>query len=342
MTKRKLTNKQVRNQDKIQEDRIQRALKSEKRLEKKLQSGELGEEQPGLLVAHHGVNLIIEDDLGVLHSCKSRKNIEALATGDKVVWQAFNDGTGVIVAMIPRSHILARPTSGRKTRPMAANVNLMVIVVAPEPAPSATTLDRYLVICELLNLKPLIVTNKIDLLTSENQSNFIAQMKVYENLGYDWLHISTKAKEGLQQLVDSLKNKTSIFVGQSGVGKSSLISSIVPHADIQVGKLSNTLLGKHTTTCARLYHLDEGGDLIDSPGIRRFGLWHLSSESLIQGFKEFAPFIGLCRFRNCKHEQEPECALIQAVEDGNIAQQRLINYHELMASHARMQPKQFK
>lgn len=341
MVKKKLTNKQVRNQEKIQADRIKRALKSEQQIQQKLESGELGDEQTGLLVAHHGVHLIVEDKHGELHQCKSRKSIEALVTGDEVIWRAFKDGTGVIVALQPRSSVLSRP-SGRTTKPMAANVDLMVIVIAPEPLPNATTLDRYLVISELLNLKPLIITNKIDLLSGELKDTFSELTDVYANLGYDWIHVSKKTKDGLNQLRELLRDKTSVFVGQSGVGKSSLIQELVPDADIQIGKLSTgTLLGRHTTSCARLYHLPESGSLIDSPGIRRFGLWHLSSESLIQGFKEFAPFIGQCKFRNCKHDNEPDCALIAAVETGQIHAARLKNYHELMHSHALMQPKDY-
>lgn len=341
MVKKKLTNKQVRNQDKIQQDRINRALKSEQKIQAQLESGELGPEQTGLLVAHHGVHLIVEDEQRQLHQCKSRKSIEALVTGDRVIWRAFKDGTGVIVAMLPRTHVLTRPT-GRTVRPMAANVDQMVIVIAPEPLPNATTLDRYLVISELLQLKPLIVTNKTDLLDKSSNEQFNELTNIYQNLGYDWVHVSQKKKEGLSELQDKLKNTISVFVGQSGVGKSSLISELIPDADIQIGKLSdNTLLGRHTTTCARLYHLPEGGSLIDSPGIRRFGLWHLSSDSLIKGFKEFAPFIGQCKYRNCKHDNEPGCALYAAAKEHKIHVQRIHNYHELMKSHAKMQPDKF-
>lgn len=336
MAKRKLSKKQARNQAKIRADRIRRSKLAQEKIETQLSSGELGPEQPGLLVAHHGVHLIVEDEQGQFHQCKCRKNIDPLATGDKVIWRAFNDGTGVIVAMLPRKHVLARP-SGRLVRPMAANVDLLVIVIAPAPMPSTTTIDRYLVISELLDLEPLIVINKTDLLDQDSHDDFLSLINIYEQLDYQQLRVSCKQNSDLDKLKNKLNSKSSVFVGQSGVGKSSLISALIPNVEIQIGKLSdNTLLGKHTTTCARLYHLPEGGELIDSPGIRSFGLWNLPEETLIKGFIDFQPFLGNCKFRNCKHKDEPGCALTEAAAQGKIHPQRLENYHELLLSHARM------
>lgn len=340
MTKRKLTKQQVRNQAKIRADRLRRAELFEKKVEQKLVQGELGPEQSGLLVAHHGVHLIVEDPSGDLHQCKCRKHIDALATGDRVIWRSFEDGTGVIVAVEPRHQILARPTARHDLKPMAANVDQMVIVCAPEPEPTGATLDRYLVICELLNLAPLLVINKSDLLVQGQYQDFQDHMAPYHGLGYPILSVSKKDPKALTELGLHLANKTSVFVGQSGVGKSSLICALVPEVNIRIGKLSEaTLLGQHTTSCARLYHLPHGGDLIDSPGIRRFGLWHLEKEKLILGFKEFIPFLGTCQFRNCQHEHEPGCALIQAAKRGDIHPQRLEHYYEILDTHAKMAKK---
>ena len=338
MVKRKLTNKQVRNQAKIQSDRIGRAKQRAQKIEKALQSSELGPEQRGLLIAHFGVHLIVEDEQGNLHQCQHRQTIGPLVTGDRVIWRTFQDQTGVIVALEERKSLLIKPFGKHDVRPMASNVDLVVVVVAPLPPPSATTLDRYLVMAELLHLPCLIVINKIDLLEDEGHQAFLDHMQVYQNLGYPWVEASTHTEHGLDELKARLQSHTSILLGQSGVGKSSLISALVPDADILIGQLSTSSnLGKHTTTAARLYHLPKGGDLIDSPGIRRFGLWHLSKEVLIQGFKEFHPFIGACKFRNCKHIDEPECALKKAAEQGKIHARRLQNYHELLESHARIE-----
>ena len=340
MTKRKLTKQQVRNQAKIRADRLRRAELFEKKVEHKLEQGELGPEQSGLLVAHHGVHLIVEDSTGELHQCKCRKHIDALATGDRVIWRSFEDSTGVIVAVEPRHQILARPTARHDLKPMAANVDQMVIVCAPEPEPTGATLDRYLVICELLNLKPLLLINKSDLLSGDAHLGFKEHMSIYDNLGYTILSVSKRDASSITELGKHLADKTSVFVGQSGVGKSSLISALVPDANIRVGKLSDsTLLGQHTTSCARLYHLPQGGDLIDSPGIRRFGLWHLEKEKLIHGFREFASLLGTCQFRNCQHEHEPGCALLQAAEKGDIHPLRLEHYYEILDTHARMAKK---
>lgn len=340
MAKRKLTGKQVRNQAKIREDRLRRAENFEKKLEQQLAEGELGSEQSGLLVAHHGVHLIVEDTDGELHQCKCRNNIDPLATGDRVIWRGFKDGTGVIVAMEPRHQVLARPTTAHDLRPMAANVDQMIIVCAPEPEPTGATIDRYLVISELLNLKPLILINKSDLLAQGRHQDFEQHMAIYEPLGYPLMQVHKKDEKALSALKEKLAGKTSVFVGQSGVGKSSLIAALVPDVEIRVGALSKTtLLGQHTTSCARLYHLAHGGDLIDSPGIRRFGLWHLEKEKLIHGFKEFLPFLGQCQFRNCEHDQEPGCALRLAVERGDIHPARLAHYHDILATHAEMAAK---
>ncbi len=335
MTKRRLTKKQVRNQAKITADRLRRAKLSDDKISESLESGDLGSEQLGLLIAHHGVRLIVEDEDGVLHNCKCRSNLGLLATGDNVVFRLFNDGTGVIVAIEPRRSVLERPTYRKEVRPTAANVEQLMIVMAVEPPPLTLSLDRYLVIAELMNLPAVIVVNKIDLLSSDTSA--LNELMAYKELGYDVYQVSRKTGEGLDAIEEALKDKVSIFLGQSGVGKSSLINAIIPDVDIQVGALSNqTLLGKHTTTCSRLYHLPKGGSLIDSPGIRRFGLWHLEKEDIVQGFRELLPLAERCQFRNCSHTHEPGCALIQAVKDGHVSEQRFENYHRICETHQMM------
>ena len=157
-------------------------------------------------------------------------------------------------------------------------------------------------------------------------------LSTYVALGYSVLKVSAK-RDGLESLNAALQSRTSIFVGQSGVGKSSLVNALLPEANIRVGALSeNTLKGTHTTTTAQLMHLRCGGRLIDSPGIREFGLWHMNRQQIEQGFIEFQPFLGTCKFRDCEHRSEPNCALLEAVAAGKISAHRLASYRHIVHS----------
>jgi ribosome biogenesis GTPase / thiamine phosphate phosphatase len=167
-------------------------------------------------------------------------------------------------------------------------------------------------------------------------------LALYRDLGYDFLMVSAKTTAGMQQLLDYLHSGTSIFVGQSGVGKSSLMNSLMPGLAAHTQEVSvNSGLGQHTTTVSRLYHLPDGGDLIDSPGIREFALWHLSAEEVTQGFTEFTPWLGRCKFRDCKHIADPGCAIQHAVAAGDISQARYDSYLKILASMAQDKPNHF-
>lgn len=295
----------------------------------------LGPEQPGLLMAHYGGTLIVESHTQQLFRCHSRQNIGPLVTGDEVIWQQIDEGTGIVVAGLPRRSIIMRPDFRAQPKPMAANVDHMIIVIAWEPLPQQTTLDRYLILAESLGLKAIIVINKADIAHDHQQSDLVEHLKIYQTLGYPWLEVSSKTGRGLATLQQLLKNANSILVGQSGVGKSSLLSGLVPNAKVQIRELSkSTRLGRHTTTASQLYHLPTGGNIIDSPGIHRFRLHHLSVDLITQGFKEFRPFLGRCKFRNCLHQNEPACALLAALADGQISSFRFQNYQTLIAELA--------
>jgi len=156
---------------------------------------------------------------------------------------------------------------------------------------------------------------------------------VYRQLGYPLLEVSAHHGDGMQQLQDQLDGRISVFVGQSGVGKSSLVNSLLPEVEARVGPLSEQSgQGTHTTTTARLFHFPRGGDLVDSPGIREFGLGHVSRADVEAGFIEFNNLIGTCRFRDCKHDREPGCALLKALEEGRVQQQRMNSYRSIIAS----------
>lgn len=337
MAKRRLTQQQRLKQAQNQAARIKR---SENLIESNLDS--MGPEQMGLLIAHYGVHAIIESEKDTLHHCKIRQNLGSLVCGDKVVWQEASDGSGIVVARLERTSVLARPNpqAHHKTdmKVIAANIDLLVIVIAPKPALSIDSLDAYLIIAEQLQIEPLILVNKSDLLTEE-ASEFLSALKIYESLGYCIIYNCTIDKSPPSTAHDDtlrsvLKNRTSVLVGQSGVGKSSLIQYLIPQAEVRIGALCTIHeIGKHTTTGSRLYHLPSGGSLIDSPGIRSFGLWHLSEKELAQSFVEFRPYLGHCQFRNCHHQNQTGCAILKAMEEGHIHWRRLQSFYELINKH---------
>ncbi len=336
MAKRKLTRRQSWRIRKIQDERAARASKKDTDIDQQLQSGELGPEQEGLVISHFGTQVDVEAlegaAKGTIRRCHMRANLGSIVTGDRVVWRD-GDPLGVIVATLPRHSLLSRPNPQGDLRPVAANIDYIVITIAPNPTPFANLIDRYLVAAESVEIEPVILLNKMDLVGETNADELEEMLAGYERIGYRTLRASTKTEHGLDRLKARLDNRISVFVGQSGVGKSSLINALLPGVDIRVGALSETTLkGTHTTTTARLYHFPDGGDLIDSPGIREFGLWHIDRQTLLEGFREFRPFLGYCRFRDCSHEQEPGCALQQALAEGRIEPRRMDSYRSILAS----------
>ena len=333
MGKRRLTNRQLTRLKTNQAKRCTRAGAPEIPSPDTLNQS-LGPEQGGLLIAHYGTTLIVENQAGQLFRCGLRQNLGAFVTGDNVIWQQIDEQTGVVVAGLPRRSIITRPDR-HQTKPMVANVDCLAIVIAFEPLPKQTTLDRYLIIAETLNLPAIIVVNKCDLAEHENHQEFRKKLESYETIGYPQFIVSSSTREGLPSLENLLKQHTSVFVGQSGVGKSSLLNALIPDAKAQIGELSKLQrLGRHTTTASSLYHLGKTGHIIDSPGIHQFNLHHFSKKMIIEGFKEFRPFLGQCKFRNCEHLAEPDCALQIATKMGKIAPFRLQSYHTIISDIA--------
>lgn len=284
----------------------------------------------GTVVVRHGRSLVVADEERQLVNCQFRQNLGDIVCGDRVVWHSTADGDGVVTAVRERTTLLSRPDYGGHEKPIAANLSQLVIVAAPNPPPTGYLLDQYLVAAEHFGLKAILVLNKSDLLGDEHDE-LRAHFETYAEIGYRLLQVSTKKHAGEEELRDLLKDQSSILVGQSGVGKSSLVNMLLPDLEIQTGALSKTSgLGKHTTSSATLYFMPHGGTLIDSPGVRSFRLLVGDRAQLEQGFREFAPFLGHCQFGDCRHEQEPGCALTQAVESGKITAWRL-NHFRLMA-----------
>ncbi|MHA5057271.1 small ribosomal subunit biogenesis GTPase RsgA [Acinetobacter schindleri] len=269
-----------------------------------------------------------EIEMGSVWRCHTRTNLELLVTGDRVKWQADpNTGLGIITAIHPRKSLLTRPDRYHKVKPVAANISLIVIVFAPLPEPAPGLIDRYLVACADAEIPALLVLNKSDLL-KENDP-ILDLLKEYENLGYEVMQ--TQSDGDLTELSARLNDETVAFVGQSGVGKSTLINAIVPDAAQKTNVISeNSALGQHTTTSTRLISFGDGAALIDSPGIREFGLWHLTLDKVQTGFPEIENLLGHCQFRNCTHKHEKQCALRQAADSGEILPRRLDSYLRLI------------
>lgn len=264
------------------------------------------------------------------HRCVARQNLDAIVCGDQVIWQPSGHDQGIIIAVQPRRNLLARPGADGRIRPLAANLDQIVVVIAPRPEISETLLDRYLAVAELSGIRPVILLNKTDLLDEQGIGAMQERLQIYRDIGYPLLLASLHREHGLDALARELHQRTSILVGQSGVGKSSLVKALLPETDIRIGDISpDTGLGRHTTSDSRLYHLPRGGDLIDTPGVRDFGLWKIEPERLIQGFPDLLPFAGRCRFSDCSHRVEPGCAMQQALKEGRIDPRRLNGYLDL-------------
>lgn len=283
----------------------------------------------GLVVASYGKRFDVELADKMRISCVTRGKKTDLACGDIVNIKLTDKREGVVESSLPRSSLLYR-SNAFKSKILASNVTQIVITLATQPSFYENLLNRCLVAAEAANIKPLIVLNKCDL---ADTSDAKITLKRYENLGYQVLYLA--ATENISGLLPHLNNHKSVLVGQSGMGKSTIINALLPTENVRTQIVSDALdSGKHTTTATHLYHLDDLGldknsSLIDSPGLQEFGLHHLSNEQIELAFIEFKPFLGKCRFNNCKHSHEPDCAVINAVQNGNVSAERLRFYQEL-------------
>ncbi len=285
----------------------------------------------GLVIVNYGKHLLLEDGDGTLIRCVSRREAGNPVCGDRVRWARTGDTDGVVEAIDERRTLLQRAVGGNHYKPLAANIDQVVIEAAIEPALDSFLIDKYTVAAELAGTTPLIIINKADLLTPEAHSAIDHLLQEYRDIGYHCLYTSALQNTGTEAFLELLAGKSSILVGQSGVGKSSLIKRLLPDLEIATSILSAASgQGKHTTTATTLYHLPGGGNLIDSPGVRDFHLGKVSPAELGNGFREFHPWLGRCRFSDCLHQSEPGCAVIAAQQEGKISTRRMESYRRLL------------
>ncbi|MHA4870400.1 ribosome small subunit-dependent GTPase A [Duganella sp. PWIR1] len=292
----------------------------------------MSDKRVATIIAAHGRHYLAEAD-GVKLQCVTRGKKTNVAVGDVVNITMTSPDQGVIDKIEERKTLLYR-SDQYKSKLLAANLTQLFIVVATEPGFTDDLVSRSLVAAEAAGIKAHLILNKTDVVESLERTR--ERVRAYSSLGYPVHEVSAKAnpEHTLSVLKPLLAGQSSILIGQSGMGKSSLINLLIPEADIAVREISAALdTGKHTTTFTRLYTLPELGPdsaIIDSPGFQEFGLYHLSEGMLERAFVEFEPYLGHCKFYNCRHLIEPQCAVLAAVQEGKIAKMRHTLYGQLL------------
>lgn len=298
----------------------------------------------GIVIKSTGSWYNVETSEGELYDCKLRgqfrikgiKTTNPIAVGDRVDFQMSKDeSTSIITKIHPRENYIIRKATklSKQSHIIAANMDqAIVIVTLAYPRTSTGFIDRFLVTSEAYHIPACIVFNKIDLYDEEMKNDLDQMCEYYTSLGYTTMTVSAKTGEHVEEFKSLIQDKTSLVTGHSGVGKSALVNKVAPGLDLRVGDISEYhFKGKHTTTFAQMFKLPFGGRIIDTPGIKEFGLLDFDKEEVGGRFPEFRSRMHNCHFNNCKHIQEPKCAVKEAVEEGEIAFWRYENYLNIMA-----------
>ncbi len=309
------------------------ALREERRALSELRTGIVLQARSGRHRVRDGEDIVFCHVRGRLK--KERLLTDLIATGDWVRWRPSRSGRGVIEEILPRERQLSRLQPGPQRIPIedviVANPDQAVFIFAVrEPEPSLRMLDRLLVIAENNELPALVCANKIDLLDDEHEARRL--FRQYEEIGYPVLYTSVRTGQGIEALKAQLVGKLSVLSGPSGVGKSSLLNAIQPDLGLAVREISEaTGKGRHTTVGVRLWPLDEGGYVADTPGLREAGFFDIEPEELAWHFVEMRPHLSDCHFSSCTHTHEPDCAVKAAVRAGAISEERYDSYCRLLA-----------
>jgi len=285
----------------------------------------------GLIIAAHGRRGKLETKSGDRLSYLVQGRRLRVVCGDHVDWVFDDHGKlAIVTGNAPRTNVLERQPADRPgTEVLAANLSLMIVVCAPRPEPDWFLIDRYLCTGKLMGCRLLLASNKCDL--AEQKRSHFAMLRNYEHIGYTALSVSAQTNHGIDKLREALHNQTGILVGQSGVGKSSLINRLVPDANITVRAISaSTQEGTHTTTASAMHDLPGAGRLIDTPGVRGFIPAIPESRSVQAGFPEILAAADHCRFNDCRHLREPGCGVKLAVQSDAISQRRYESYKRLL------------
>ncbi|MBR7059316.1 MAG: ribosome small subunit-dependent GTPase A [Neisseriaceae bacterium] len=271
------------------------------------------------IVEDYGRRFVVKTDDGLLLEANTRKKRTDFACGDRVHIQKINQDQAVIEDYLPRTNVLFRQDV-RKSKLLSANVDQVFIIAAPIPAPNHDLIQRAILATVAADIPAVLIVNKNDLLDKNSDVDI---WQNYSNLlNIPIMYIS--ALGNIDVVRDKMSGKCNLLIGQSGVGKSTLTNALLGEQIARIGNISAKETGCHTTTHTRLFNIDNCSTLIDSPGIQSFGLYHLKNKELANYFPDMQEFLGKCRFHNCTHRNEPDCAIKIAVEEGKYPMERLL------------------
>ncbi|MPV86736.1 ribosome small subunit-dependent GTPase A [Ostreibacterium oceani] len=287
------------------------------------------------VISHMGFTVIVQtaSDAPLL-PCDWRQHIGAICAGDEVLITQIDGQTPVIEAILPRRTVIEKQNTYRGAKPFAANLDQLVVVITHTPMFQTSLLDRYLITANHIGVDCLIFFNKTDILTDSDHIEHVERIRqIYAAIPrVTWVKGHTQSSDGLAALHTHLAGKTSVFAGQSGVGKSSLINALIPDLAIQTMSISDASgLGRHSTTNTTLYRLNANTTILDTPGVRSFDTYHLDESIITKGFPDIAPFLGQCQFRDCSHQHETDCALKNAVQAHKVSELRYNSFLQILA-----------